>query len=217
MNSSLYLNILSNNQLSLFNEIATHSYITDYYLAGGTGLALQYSHRQSIDFDFFTYNDLSTTKIIQKLRTFGKFELQHEEENTVIGILNDVRISFITYKYKVINKLKKYKNINIADEFDIAGMKLEAISSRGSKKDFVDFYFILKNIPLQDVFEFYEKKYGKAISNEYHLLKSLVYFEDAEVQAMPKMIKQADWEIIKKAIKNEVKKIKFYSQPYKVE
>jgi predicted nucleotidyltransferase component of viral defense system len=207
MNNSLCLNILPNYQLSLFNIIAEDAYFTNFYLAGGTGLALQYSHRQSIDFDFFTPNDLNTTKIIQKIRTFGKFELQHQEKNTLIGILNDVRISFITYQYKIINKFKRYKNINIADEFDIAAMKLEAISGRGSKKDFVDFYFILKNISLQDIFKLYEKKYGKAISNNYHLLKSLVYFEDAEVQAMPKMIKQADWETIKKVIINEVKKI----------
>jgi len=209
MNNTLYLNILPNYQLSLFNIIAKDDYFINFYLAGGTALALQYSHRQSIDFDFFTTTDFSTTKIIQKLQTFGKFELQHEEENTIIGILNDVRISFFTYKYRVINEFKKYENINIADEFDIAAMKLEAISGRGSKKDFVDFYFILKNISLQDIFKFYEKKYGKAISNNYHLLKSLVYFEDAEVQAMPKMIKQADWETIKRAIINEVKKIKF--------
>lgn len=208
MSKKLNLNILLPHQLSLFELLSDTDFITNFYLAGGTGLALQIGHRQSIDFDFFMPDDFDTTKIIQELKSIGNFELQNEEKNTINGILNQIRISFFGYKYNVINPFLNYRNIKIADELDIAAMKLEAISGRGNKKDFIDLYFILKKYSLDTILNFYEKKYGKGIANNYHLMKSLVYFKDAEEQAMPKMIEQVDWETVKKDIIKKVKESK---------
>lgn len=208
MSNKLNLNILPLSQFNLIELLSNKDFITNFYLAGGTGLALQIGHRQSIDFDFFIPDDFNTTQIIQELKSIGNFELQNEEKNTINGILNQIRISFFGYKYDVINPFLNYKNIKIADELDIAAMKLEAISGRGNKKDFVDLYFILKKYSLDTILKFYEKKYGKGIANNYHLMKSLVYFQDAEEQAMPKMIEQVDWETVKKDIIKKVKESK---------
>ena len=87
-------------------------------------------------------------------------------------------------------------------------MKLSAISGRGNKKDFIDLYFILKKYSLDTILRFYEKKYGKGLANDYHLIKSLVYFADAEEQAMPKMIEQIEWERVKADIVKKVKESK---------
>ena len=89
---------------------------------------------------------------------------------------------------------------------DIALMKLEAISGRGSKKDFIDLFFLLKHFAISWLFEKHPQKYGIGISNHYHLLKSLVYFEDAENQPMPKMLQDASWEDVKNKIVFEVTK-----------
>ena len=91
---------------------------------------------------------------------------------------------------------------------DIALMKLEAISGRGSKKDFIDLYFLLCSFSLSELFEKYPLKYGIEISNHYHLLKSLAYFEDAEHEPMPKMCDNISWEQVKSHIGKEVKKIR---------
>lgn len=143
MNKTLHFNILPLHQLDLFKLLSNQDFIANFYLAGGTGLALQTEHRQSIDFGFFIPNDFNTTRIIQELKSIGNFELHNEEQNSINGMLNQIRISFFGYKYKVINPFLNYRKINVADELDIAAMKLEAISGRGNKKDFIDLYFML--------------------------------------------------------------------------
>ena len=208
MSNDLNLNILPSSQLDLFELLSNADFISDFYLAGGTGLALQIGHRQSIDFDFFIPYDFDTSQIIQSIISLGHFELQNEEKNTINGILNHVRISFLGYKYNVINPFIYHRKIKIAHELDIAAMKLSAISGRGNKKDFIDLYFILKKYSLDTILRFYEKKYGKGLANDYHLIKSLVYFADAEEQAMPKMIEQIEWERVKADIVKKVKESK---------
>lgn len=207
VNPGLHLDILPAEQWALFDGLAEESWLTPFYLAGGTALALHLGHRQSIDFDFFTKEAFRTRNLIERLRPFGDFELLSEAENTLYGIVNDVRISFFTYTYPVISPLHHYHHIAILDMLDIALMKLEAISGQGRKKDFIDLYFLLQYFPFQTLFEQYEVKYGIGISNHYHLLKSLVYFEDAEVQPMPLMHDEVEWNTIKERIVQEIKKM----------
>jgi hypothetical protein len=88
---------------------------------------------------------------------------------------------------------------------DIASMKLEAIAGRGSKKDFVDLYFLLNIFTLDEIFSFHKQKYDSGLSNQYHLLKSLVYFNDAEEEAMPVMLENVDWDMVKSRIISRVK------------
>lgn len=210
-NNSLHVDILPEQQRMLFHVLARQSWIEPFYLAGGTGLALHIGHRQSIHFDFFTQEDFRTRDIIERLRSIGTFELFSEAQNTINGLLNEVRISFFTYTYPLICELHNYQCLTITDMFDIALMKLEAISGRGSKKDFVDLYFLLNYFSLEKIFQIYEVKYGRAISNHYHLLKSLIYFADAETQPMPVMYSQISWDNMKETIMAEVKKTGFLS------
>jgi len=166
-------------------------------LAGGTALALQLNHRKSIDLDWFSASPFSNRKIISVLSKLGNFKLDQQEEGTIHGILNNVRITFLYYKYPLIFPLINFSGINLADERDIAAMKLDAVSSRGSKKDFIDIYFLLQKYSLKKLLDFFENKYTEIKYNKIHLLKSLVYFQDAENDPMPKMIKRADWKKIK--------------------
>jgi len=84
-------------------------------------------------------------------------------------------------------------------------MKFSAITNRGTKKDFIDIYFLLQNYSLEQIMQFYIQKYPEG--NEFIVLKSLGYFADAEDEPMPYMFKKADWEEVKNKIKTEVKKI----------
>jgi hypothetical protein len=83
-------------------------------------------------------------------------------------------------------------------------MKISAIAARGSKKDFIDIYYILKQISLKEIFKDYSKKYK--LNNIYLLLKSLVFFNDADQQPMPVMNNKVSWDEIKKEIINKVKR-----------
>ncbi len=206
MSIELHVEIFPKQQQSLFDTLSEQDWIRPFYLAGGTSLALQIGHRRSIDFDFFAEGDLNTTQIIHHLRNIGKFELFDRSEDTLNGSVNDVQISFFSYKYPLVKDFHQYMKISIADMLDIALMKLEAISGRGGKKDFIDLYFLLERFSISELLQRYPQKYGVEISNHYHLLKSLVYFEDAEQQPMPPMLQKVSWEDIKKKIILEVSK-----------
>ena len=180
--------------------------IKNFYLAGGTALALQLGHRKSIDLDLFSRKDFSTEELKTILSQMGRLKIYSEEERTLNANLNGVKISFFGYKYKMLFPLVKYgKNLKLANIRDIVCMKVDAISNRGSKKDFIDFYFLLKEYSLKEVLSFFDKKYQEIEYSHLHILKSLIYFQDAEDDPMPLMLKGADWDEVKKELRKGVK------------
>lgn len=87
----------------------------------------------------------------------------------------------------------------------IMAMKLAAIMDRGSKKDFIDLYFLSKKgISIDEGFKYYEKKYQAISNNLYSLIKGLSYFDDAETSDMPEMIEKVSWTEVKKFFQKEV-------------
>jgi len=205
MSHYFHSDVLPENQLKLFERLSNESFINDFYLAGGTGLALQIGHRRSIDFDFFIQADFDTSAIIGKLTNIGSYKRDNEEKNTINGSLDEIKISFFSYRYNIIDDFRSFNKIRFAGLKDIAAMKLEAIAGRGSKKDFIDLFFLLKRFTLYEIFEFHTIKYGPGLSNRYHLLKSLVYFTDADQEAMPVMINQINWDDVKSRITSLVR------------
>lgn len=92
---------------------------------------------------------------------------------------------------------------------DIACTKLQTVSMRGSKKDFLDLYVLFDIYPLPTLLDKLKSKYSAANYNQAHILKSLVYFEDAEAQPLPGMINNASWEEVKSRMIQEVRNIIF--------
>ena len=201
MQNKLNLSVLPLNQRRLFYFLAEQGWLKSFYLAGGTALALQIGHRQSVDFDFFSDDAFDVRMIVKEAMKYGEFELFSEAENTLHGLLNGVQISFFKINDNLLGPTNDYnENLKLASLLDIAVMKLNAISGRGNKKDFIDLSFLLKYFGLIELLEKYEKKYGRSISNQYHLLKSLLYFADAENQPMPRMKIRKTWLQAKKEI-----------------
>jgi len=151
-----------------------------FYLAGGTGLALQIGHRDSVDFDFFTHEDIDTVKLFDEIRTAfqGKtIEKTQEEKNTLSLIIDrQIKLSFFTFRYPIVGTFIEDENIRIASIEDIACMKMSAIASRQAYKDYVDMYFILHLKSLSELFEVLRNKMPSLDENL--VLKSLTYFED---------------------------------------
>jgi len=203
---SINLAVLPEKQQTVFSCLQQMGWMREFYMAGGTALALQYNHRESVDFDFFSDKDFSNEQIITHLKQNGNLEVLSEEKNTLHTLFNGIQLSFLGYKYKLLSKPVHEGNIKIADNLDIACMKLSAIVSRGTKKDFIDLFYILQHYSLEFLIEKYHKKYDFH-DHKYILLKSLVYFEDAENDPMPLMKEQTSWIEIKKLIIKEVKKL----------
>ena len=114
MTGELHLEILPEEQQRLLTLLSEETFIKDFYLAGDTGLALCLGHRQSFDFDFFIPTDFDTSQIVNILTGLGKYERGNEEKNTINGLLNGVRVSFLGYKYDIIDEFSHYQRIRLA-------------------------------------------------------------------------------------------------------
>ena len=176
------------------------------YLAGGSALAVHFGHRISVDFDFFTASHFRGREIVEKLEKLGRFIFQEaDEKDTLLGDFKGVKFSLFRYDYPLIFKPTDFLSISLADPKDIAAMKLAAIMDRGTKKDFIDIYFLIKKgISIENSFKYYNQKYRLLANNLYSLIKSLSYFDDAEDLEMPEMIKKINWDEVKKFLQKEV-------------
>ena len=182
---------------------------SQWYLAGGTALALQAGHRRSVDLDFFMQQaNFNTAKLLEH---FKKFQWQSTliKEGTVYGILQGAKVSFITYPFFVPAAPKhRYGAVRVLDARDIAVMKIIAISQRGRKRDFYDLYWYTHTKePLLNVLRRVHNQYPQINHNYHHLLKSLVYFNDAEHDPTPKIFFQTSWKTIKKYFISEVRQL----------
>lgn len=181
----------------------------DWYLAGGTALALQFDHRVSIDLDFFsTQTDFDPDFIIRTLTPYG-WETTIREKGTLYGELKGAKISFLAYPYFIPKKpFIHYENIQVLDGFDIAVMKIIAISQRGRKRDFFDLYWYVNNKEsLLGVLERVDTQFPNLAHNYHHIFKSLNYFDEAEEDPDPHIFFDKSWEDVKKYFLKIVPKI----------
>lgn len=182
--------------------------LKDAYLAGGSALALHLGHRYSLDFDFFTSKSFDTRQLALKLEKLGDFKKETIKSDTILGEFNKVKFSFFYFQYPLVKKPGWFLNLQLADPADIAAMKIAAIVDRGTKRDFIDLYFLIKEkYRIEEILNFYNKKYQKLSENIYSIIKSLKYFEDAEESEMPRMIKKISWEEVKRFFEKEAIKL----------
>ncbi len=196
--------------LELLNILMQQSNLQQFYLVGGTALALQLGHRISVDLDLFTNSDFETNEVIENLRNELDLQIVMQKEfNSMIinarkhKTQNDfVKIDFVKYAYPLLSEIQEFDKIRFLSQDDIIPMKLSAIANRGAKKDFYDIYELLKNYNLPKMLNFFTKKYPEI--GQFHILKSLIYFDDAENQFDPISLNNTDWQIVKETIEKQV-------------
>ena len=194
--------VISQTAWETLKRIHSLSLLNSFYLAGGTGLALKLGHRHSYDLDFFSPELFSEDMLLQKLQGLDNLEIVSKDEHTLHLTINGVKVSFLGYKYPLLSDLNDLEIndkafIRVADVRDIACMKISAISSRGSKRDFVDLYMIAKGSTLSELMALYKKKFSLTPHNNVHIYKSLMYFDDAEDEPMPDMLIPLSWKNVK--------------------
>ena len=192
----MHKRVLPKHSLELLKALERNAtpLLSGWTLAGGTGLAFRLGHRISEDLDFFRTDDRDVCTLHNELARHGKYETLQESEHTLTVLLCGTKLSFSRVRDPFLFESTPYRFFSVADVRDIALMKLAAISGRGSRKDFSDLYMILQNEPaLEAYFEWLPRKYGASRINTYHILKSLIYFDDAETEPMPRMLAPFDW------------------------
>ncbi len=208
MTCKLYLDVLPKPQLQVWHFLRQHARVLrqwHFYLAGGTALALQLGHRQSVDFDFFSKEGGHTEALLAWLEQAPKSIVREVNQNTVHAEISGVKVSFIGgYRYSRVNALCIADGLDLADIVEIGLMKILAITHRATVRDYIDLAAILKNhVTLGRLMRQCKKKYGKRF-NELLPLRALVSFEDLDME-MPKMFDtqlKKSWKmILRQAVK----------------
>ena len=195
----LHYETVDEGTLGLLKQLQSLDILSEMRLVGGTSLALQIGHRKSIDIDLFGILNVEFDILIDELKTLGEVVLLKNSKNIHSLLINDIKVDIVNYNYKWLKNKMTIDNIYFATIEDIAAMKLNAIMGRGSKKDFIDLYFILKNYTLSTLIDLYSQKYHDG--SIFLVLKSLAYFDDADEQEMPFMFHNTSWQTMKNNIK----------------
>ena len=196
------LKILGQKRLNILKKL---KFLKDYhfYLAGGTALALELGHRISLDFDFYIEEELDPETLLQDFQKhFKNVQLIREAKNTLILSIDNTEVSLFSYPYPLISPLIKIPEVNLASMEDICAMKIVAIIQRGTKRDFIDIYFLTKRFGLERIFALTQKKY-KGLFNKYLALQALTYFTDADKERDEQRAKTLigiSWDEIKKEL-----------------
>lgn len=206
----LYKHTVEPKLLEFLNKISANEKFSRFSLVGGTALALQIGHRHSIDLDFFSTSDFDHDEIIEELNELSQnVTVTKQSKNILITSVEGVKIDFVNYKlYPFIRNFVVEENIKMASKEDIAAMKLNAISNRGTKKDFIDLFFLMNFFTLSEMIQFYREKYSN--HSEFGMIKSLTYFYEAEMFPQPKMYADFDWEECKEKMRQEFNGLKLF-------
>lgn len=200
----LQLQTILPDTLELLKWLSAQPEMQDMRLVGGTSLALQYGHRQSVDLDFFGHPVVGQDELLSILERIGNYTLRNQTKNILQLVVNGVMVDIVDYsRYPWIDEAVCEEGLTLASPKDIAAMKINAIEGRGSRKDFVDIYQLLQHFTLEELLSFYSQKYPNY--SIFRALLSLTYFDDAETEAMPKIFLPVSWDEVKKRISMVVK------------
>ncbi|MEZ0540695.1 nucleotidyl transferase AbiEii/AbiGii toxin family protein [Fibrella arboris] len=189
--------------LDLLNRLLAIPELADFALVGGTNLSLRLGHRVSVDLDLFTPESFDLLAVKDAIRE--RFSEAHELEarkQTLLCIIDGVKVDLIRHNYIYIEPVDLIDGIRLASLPDVIAMKLGAVAGRGAKKDFWDIDRLLSRFTIADMIAFYRQKYPQ--SNSGQVVRSLVYFDDAEEQENPIDLQNTTWPQVKQRVSTAV-------------
>lgn len=191
-----------------FHLLGRLDFINRFYLAGGTGLALHFGHRFSVDLDFFSADadavGFDHRSALRSLLDDPTLDITFDKDSTFVATWRGVGVSFFRLNlYPLVKPTLLLDDIPVASVEEIGAMKLAAIIDRGTRKDMVDLYFILQRVSLDSLFRVAAVKYAKVRSFPVSATRALSYFDDAESLPMPQMIDKTPWAKMRKFLETK--------------
>jgi hypothetical protein len=191
-----------------FEISATLPFIQRYYLAGGTGLALHLGHRFSVDLDFFASAPDAVgpdeRSVLRMTYNDPTLVISFDKDMTFVANWHGVGVSFFCLAlYPLTQEPLLLEGVPVATIAEIGAMKLAAIMARGTRKDYIDLYFILQQTPLERLFEVAAVKYARVRTFAVSAVRALTYFADAETTPMPQMIQRVSWPAVKRFLEQQ--------------
>jgi hypothetical protein len=175
----LHEGCVSKRLLTLIRKLESESVFRDYFLVGGTALALQIGHRKSDDIDLFTQKELKIPAITKYLKQnhSNSYQLLNSQNMIFQVMIDDIKVDFVHHPFDLVEMPYCNNQITYLGKNDIAAMKLHAIETTDNRaKDFVDIFFLLKEMQLEKMFEYYRQKYSTC--NIFNAKRSLGFFDD---------------------------------------
>lgn len=198
----LSLQTVQPDTLELLKTLMRLPILSDMRLVGGTALALQYGHRRSVDLDFFGHTTENVDELTEAIREeVGHIQTLSATKRIKVYNIQNVKVDIVNYDYPWIDDAVIEGDIRMASPKDIAAMKVNAVIGLGTKKDFIDIFFLLQHYTFDELLQFYKKKYPDG--SEFRALLSMAFFADADLQAMPYMYENIEWSDIKQRIRKE--------------
>jgi hypothetical protein len=186
-------------------------FLRNYYLAGGTGLALQLGHRISTDLDWFSTNRRllgpEREHIGLTLGASGAFQVALEQDGMLFAKLFGTDVSFVHQPHALLEPTIDHLGVQLASPTDIGLMKIAAINSRGTRRDFVDVYCLRETVTLDRLLELSTVKYSDRPSFLAIAIRALAYFEDAEHQPMPRLLWPVRWTDVREYCETSVRRV----------
>lgn len=206
MASAFRFEVLPPRQSEALEALAGVADVARFHLAGGTAIALRLGHRETEDFDFYAPAFDDPAPLAEALARAGHLAITKTADGTLIGMLGGVKVSFFRYRYDLLDPVEPLRGaVHLAGMRDLAAMKMIAIGQRGLRRDFVDIHALLRaGFSLREMLDWTRMKYRDLSISEYHLRRSLTYFDDAEAQPMPRMRLPVAWEEVRRTIEREV-------------
>ena len=201
----LHTETIESSALELLKSLQQKEYFQNFYLVGGSALALYYGHRRSDDIDLFSKDNFDAKQLLEQIHQDFPYQLSYTAESTLKGTISGVKVDVIAHRYPFLRDPITVDSISLLSEEDIIAMKFNAMSISGQRsKDFIDIYYGLKTYTISDMIDFYKTKYNQQDAS--HVLKSLIYFDDVDLADWPVLVKDPDlkWETVMNKIEKEV-------------
>lgn len=200
----LHFNAVPSPVRNLLSTLPHLPALDGFSLGGGTSLALRFGHRLSVDLDFFTTQAFDPEWLAMSLNCADAVQV-NRAVNTLTLDAGGVKLDFLRHAYPLLGPPEMIDGIPLLSLADVVAMKLNALANRGAKKDFHDLFELQQHVPLPKMIEWFEQKYRSA--DRFTVIRSLVWFEDAELDPDPVSLTATTWQDVKNAIRNAVAKL----------
>jgi hypothetical protein len=193
MSAAMHKQAVAPELMELLSFLMNQTLLERFVLGGGTALALDFGHRSSVDIDLFTDSPFDSGLVQDSLRMwFPQPEVVNRTPGSLCAIVGGVKLDVLLHSYPVLAPYRSQENIRFASLPDLSAMKVNAITNRGSKKDFSDLLLLHEQgLTLTNSLDWFCAKYGEA--GRFLALRSLLWFDDAEEEPDPVYLNGWTW------------------------
>ena len=202
-----YRESVSSELLKILKIIVNETELDEFNLGDGTSLALRFGHRRSIDIDLFSTQSFDSNRHIDILhKLFYNLQIVNRTKGSICAVVQNIKLDILYHSYPLLNDPVFYEKIRFLSLQDLAAMKINAVTNRGSKKDFIDLLLLHdKGISLSDALDHFCEKYGNA--GRFLAIRSLAWFEEADLEPDPIFLNGWKWKDVRQRFKSLVDEI----------